>query len=147
MKKFSVMIMAFIFLIGTTVPGFAQLRNDIGSCKGRVTDIFYETSQIVVNEYATRLDRTFKVTPDILRAAQKGAEAVIIFKKDKSDVAKTVKFTSAGTGAAAAVKSAAPVIKSVVPAATVNTSTATSGKNVSTVTKPPVASVKPKTGY
>ena len=90
-KILMIVTLSFIYFIGAASDSFAQLRNDIGSCKGSVVGILYTNNEIEVNDYATGTTRTFKITPDILGTLQEGSEVIIIFKKENSNVAKRVK--------------------------------------------------------
>lgn len=84
----------FVFLLlisGMATPGYAQLRKDIGSCKGKVVNILSQSQEIVVNDYSSGADRTFRVSPQLLSTLQIGHEVIVIFKKATSNLANAVK--------------------------------------------------------
>lgn len=90
-KNFLVLTAFLILMVSMATPSFAQLRKDVGSCKGKIESILHSSQEIMVNEYSTGASRTFQVSPSDLATLENGNEVIVIFKKESSNVARAVK--------------------------------------------------------
>ena len=108
----------FLFLItGFASPCFAQLRKDIGACKGKIVSVNPQNSEVIVHDYASGSDRTFKAASLVIQTLNPGMEVLVIFKKSSSNVAQSVKVIS-GKSAQQAIQRKTDSVPPVMPSRT-----------------------------